>query len=599
MHEISLEEGFRKIKEIQRNILEGDKRFRDERLNCCFYTGDWQEKLLALELEEQVEIREASKEIDTVLIFSNDSHNPDNSNKKKASSTYLDSLSSLIVEHQSIVKAAGRVITVYPGDTYKELGGDIYEINSSTLEDYHKLGKDLKARGIAGELGVVYGWDKAECGSSAGILESLTYLSQALMQELPQSGVRLLYVHIDDSGKEKGNDSVRDKGKEAGKREATSNNSLELGGVGGFAKTVRLERPSYIYKTLDIQEQSKQGINNQITEIILQELRTSSADIEVRYREGKRYVRRFKEVPAADIKDKEIDIREGGVYWITGGAGGLGLIFAEHIAKSGKRAKVVLSGRSELSSEKKLKIDGLNIEGTEVVYLRGDITDLRDTERLVEEIKGKYGAINGVIHSAGVIRDSFILKKTKEEMEEVLCPKVKGTENIDETTKAEGLDFFVLFSSMASVVGNPGQSDYAYGNGYMDRYAQHREQLRDKGYRSGKSVAINWPLWRDGGMRIDESTQEFMVKALGIKPLETEAGVSAFWSSLASGYREFIVLEGNRRKIRRLLGEEIAPSSSDQKSKREITEDLSDHDQTILREKTEAYLKGKIGRAHV
>ena len=485
------------------------------------------------------------------------------------------------------------------------------------MEDYHKLANAIKGLGEAegsGEvkatgankgirsLGIIYGWGAEESGSTLGIVESLTYLSQALMKDLPQTKVSLLYVHIGEQGNGEGG-VVRD-----ATGESVFNINPEIGGVGGFAKTIHLERPSYIYKTLEIekqpqaqsynhtQEHSKQITDNRIAEIILQELRAGAEDIEVSYRGGRRYVRRFKAITSEDIRGAGVELREGGVYWITGGAGGIGLIFADHIVKSGKRAKVILSGRSELSEAKREKIDSLNTEGAEVVYLRGDITDLKDTERLVAEIRGKYGTIHGVIHAAGVIRDSFILKKTREEIGAVLGPKVIGTVNIDEATQGEPLDFFVLFSSISSVMGNIGQSDYAFGNGYMDSYAQAREQFRSKGYRSGKSVSINWPLWEEGGMAIDESTREYMVKTMGINPLSTEAGIAAFWKAIDSGSSEFMIIEGNRRTVRRLWGEERKPLLSVQKPKIEDTEELSAQDQTILQEKTEGYLKGVISK---
>src|ERR1051326_7421119 len=86
----------------------------------------------------------------------------------------------------------------------------------------------------------------------------------------------------------------------------------------------------------------------------------------------------------------------------------------------------------------------------------------------IQWVRGSYGGLQGVVHAAGVIQDRFILKKGWEEFCEVLGPKVLGSVNLDEATREEELDFFIVFSSVSGVLGNIGQSDYASGNAYLD-----------------------------------------------------------------------------------------------------------------------------------
>src|SRR5205823_6456033 len=151
-------------------------------------------------------------------------------------------------------------------------------------------------------------------------------------------------------------------------------------------------------------------------------------------------------------------LREKGVVLITGGAGGLGLMFAEFLAREHK-ANVVLTGRSALSAAREARLDELRKGGAEVLYLPADVSSAEDLRNLVGEIKSRFGQINGVIHAAGVLRDSLIRNKTPEEMSAVFAPKVYGTLHLDELTKDEDLDFFVTFSSLAAVKGNGGQCD--------------------------------------------------------------------------------------------------------------------------------------------
>src|SRR5690606_17792925 len=110
-------------------------------------------------------------------------------------------------------------------------------------------------------------------------------------------------------------------------------------------------------------------------------------------------------------------------------------------------------------------------------------------------IRARYGRLDGVIHAAGALRDSFLLSKTEEELLEVFAGKVAGVVNLDEATAQDKLDFFAMFGSIAGVAGNVGQADYATANAFLDEYARRRAAWVEKGKRYGRSVTIDWPLW--------------------------------------------------------------------------------------------------------
>ena len=112
-----------------------------------------------------------------------------------------------------------------------------------------------------------------------------------------------------------------------------------------------------------------------------------------------------------------------------------------------------------------------------VLYLAGDIGKRDDVERLLAATRDKFGPLHGILHSAGVNRDSFIIQKTKEHLETVYQPKVQGTLYLDRATAADPLDFFITFSSISALMGNPGQCGYAYGNRFMDYFAENRRAL--------------------------------------------------------------------------------------------------------------------------
>jgi len=125
----------------------------------------------------------------------------------------------------------------------------------------------------------------------------------------------------------------------------------------------------------------------------------------------------------------------------------------------------------------------------------------------------RFGPLRGVFHGAGVIGGPSLLNATTDEFRRVLAPKTQGTVHLDELTRHEPLDFFVLFSSIAAHVGDFGQGSYAAANRFLDAYAHHREALRSAGLRHGRSIAIDWPYWDEGGM-LGDLDEDGTAKAL-------------------------------------------------------------------------------------
>ena len=335
----------------------------------------------------------------------------------------------------------------------------------------------------------------------------------------------------------------------------------------GLFKTAHLENPQIRGKLIYYPKKWKHDAGRALEIVRVESQLNSFQEVEVRYQDGGiRDVREIEEVKlngtsvSQNVYRPDHDqghagsskIKSGGVYWITGGLGGLGKIFARYIGMS-KEVRVVLCGRSILTEQSLKEVEKLGAEGIKVSYMPCDVSNRRDVEQTVGEINRKYGPLKGIIHSAGVNRDAFILKKTREEIEEVFAAKVDGLLNIDETTKRQPLDFMVLFSSGASVTGNIGQADYAGANGFLDGFAEYRQGLVEQGKRCGKTVSINWSLWKEGGMKVDKSILEQMVRSWGMKTLDTETGLKAFDQALQSNRSELLVVKGEWERLRRLL----------------------------------------------
>ncbi|WP_039807051.1 beta-ketoacyl reductase, partial [Pelosinus sp. HCF1] len=227
--------------------------------------------------------------------------------------------------------------------------------------------------------------------------------------------------------------------------------------------------------------------------------------------------------------------------------------FAQDIARQAKSATIILTGRSALTQEMQTKWQGIVTLGARVEYRQADVTDRSAVNRLVTKIQEEFGVLHGILHCAGVIRDNFILKKTQEEMQEVLSPKVLGLVNLDQAAKDMKLDFFILFSSIAGSLGNAGQADYAAANAFMDAYAEYRNELAARQQRHGKTLSMNWPLWQDGGMGVDEATKEMMMRSMGMIALQTASGIQALYQSIGDGKNQVMVMEGKIMRMRQKL----------------------------------------------
>ncbi|NOU16651.1 MAG: SDR family NAD(P)-dependent oxidoreductase [Bacteroidales bacterium] len=333
--------------------------------------------------------------------------------------------------------------------------------------------------------------------------------------------------------------------------------SLLLSGLSGILKTAQKENPLIVGQVIEI------GFGKTTEEIIeiLRESISIPHSARIRYSNDDVKRRRFvQDVREINIPEKEIRFpwKENGIYLITGGAGGLGLLFAQEIVEKIKKATIVLVGRSELSSEKDSKLKDLENAGARIVYKRVDISSKKEVDDLIKSIQTDIGNLNGIIHAAGIIHDNFIIKKTVEEFKDVLLPKVSGLVNLDETTKLIQLDLFVLFSSLSGFAGNVGQSDYAAANAFMDAYAEYRNNLVLDNKRWGKTLSINWPLWKDGGMNMSLEDENLMKQSSGMTSLQTANGIDALYKSLDSGAGQVLVAEGDVRQIK-LLFEDSSP----------------------------------------
>ncbi|WP_260800023.1 SDR family NAD(P)-dependent oxidoreductase [Chromobacterium vaccinii] len=335
-----------------------------------------------------------------------------------------------------------------------------------------------------------------------------------------------------------------------------------LAGLSGMLDSARQERPNLRVQLL-LTDAARDAV------VLAAQLNAAAnlpSETLLKFQGGQASGQRWRELAAPQNAPA---FRDGGVYLITGGLGGLGRVFARAILERTRDAVVVLSGRAPAGSAQDQALQELagqaGAAGGRLAYRRVDLADAADVAELVSSIVSQFGALSGVLHSAGMTADGLLAGKDAAGFAKVLAPKAAGTVNLDLATLDIGLDFFALFSSLAGAYGNAGQSDYAAANAFMDRYAEHRARLAKAGLRAGRSLSIAWPLWQEGGMRLDEGQAASLERASGMRPLETANGVAALEAALASGAARVAVAQGDLPKLRRALLEaraEAEPAAS-------------------------------------
>lgn len=412
--------------------------------------------------------------------------------------------------------------------------GKYYHINPSASEDYQKLLQDLKMSNVIISniiyLPTVRFLNPAHKPSQITLLDqgifSVFLLTQALLKEKSSKEINLLYCYQDNH--------------------VTPWNAM----VSGFVKTIIQENPHYKFHLLALPNVIA---HEELSNILCKEFAcqfTRENSTMISYASNQRCVQVARQLPINS--SHEYSLKENGVYLITGGLGGIGFIIAKFLT-SNANATLVLIGRSDLSEKSLQKLIQLKNAKNQVEYMQGDVTDEESMRRIMLDIKNKFGHLNGVFHCAGLTEDGFIIKKDLASFSKVLAPKVLGTYYLDQFTQQEPLDYFVLFSSVAGVFGNIGQSDYASANAFLDQFSSWRNQQVDKGMRQGHTLSIDWPVWEEGGMQVDAKTKEWMAKTKGVTPILTSTALNAFVNLLNQKHSQVAVITGELSKIQDLL----------------------------------------------
>ena len=227
-------------------------------------------------------------------------------------------------------------------------------------------------------------------------------------------------------------------------------------------------------------------------------------------------------------------LREDASYLITGGLGGLGLQVARWMAERGAR-HLALAGRSGPSPEAEAAVAELTQAGVHVLVLSADVAQAGQIAAALEQIGISMPPLRGVVHAAGILDDGIMLRQDWDSFARVLAPKVQGSWNLHAQTRHLPLDFFVMFSSIAALWGNAGQSSYAAANAFMDALAHAR---RVQGL---PALSINWAAWSQVGMAARGAVTGRMA-AHDMDSITPDAGVCALEQAIGQQAAQLAVV---------------------------------------------------------
>ncbi|MDB9520157.1 type I polyketide synthase [Roseofilum reptotaenium CS-1145] len=408
-------------------------------------------------------------------------------------------------------------IWVSPGLTYQQLEDRDYQINPQEPDHFHQLLKAVN-RPESPLQGVIHLWsvqtsiDELDASQELSCLSTL-YLVQALVSQTQWSG-RLLLVT---------------QGAQAVDRDSWVQNPQQAS-LWGLGKAIALEHPELQCQCIDLDPKIEVS---QSLPFLATELCHPDEENQIAFRNRVRYVPRL--VHRRKYSESEaqtsLTLRSDATYLITGGLGGLGLNVAQSMVKQGAKS-LVLTGRNLPSAQAKEIITQLKENGVQVSVIQGDISRREDIALILAQIESSLPPLKGLVHAAGVLEDGVMQNMSKAQLTKVMAPKVQGSWYLHELTQKMTLDFWICFSSIASLFGSLGQGNYAAANAFMDGLAHYRWGLGLPG------LSINWGVWGQSGMaaRLSQEQQErIKMSGMGVMlPEKSLQVLSELWSE-ASG----------------------------------------------------------------
>ncbi len=464
---------------------------RQADLKNWFYIPSWKQTMIHT---AQANENEAKQNHEKILLFSD-----------------AGSLSKVLTK--KLIKLGCEVTQVLCADDIQSMSSSTILMNSKSVEEYDALFNKLTKSKTLPDT-IIYAWtltprlneDFDQATDPSLFLNefwSLVALCKALGKYCHNKAIQLMVV-------------VNELHSVSGEENVDPIKSAIL----GPCKVISQECTNISCQCVDIVVPQPGGVEENIlaTKLVSEIMSADTASL-VAYRAGRRWLRSYEPLQIEAAEPQQGRIRKQGVYLITGGLGGMGLVLAKHLAKTAQ-ARLVLISRSAPMSESSKYLSETDHQqltrfpqiaqdikilaelGSQVMIMRADVADQQDMENVIDTVFERFGELNGVIHAAGVAGKNIMQLMSQESATNVFQSKVKGTMVLDSVLtrmkQVNALDFLLLCGSRTVILGGYGQADYISANAFLDSFAEYK-QLRT----CNNVFTIDWCGLREVGMLAD------------------------------------------------------------------------------------------------
>jgi len=476
--------------------------------------------------------------------------NPFPQNKKAPCLIFLDKLGLGTYLHSKLNKSEQQCIVIEASSSFARISTHHYQINPENPNHYRQLLECLFEEKIQvnqilhlwtydayeGEISSLEALEKAQ---NLGVY-SLLFLIQALKQvQVVEHSIRLIVIssHANPTSPD---DEV----------------AYEKSPILGFVKTISQELPWLQSTHVDLSVNSVE-VN---AGYVLREIHLSSMEKEIAYRNGQRLVSCLEKVDITRETKQDLPFKKGGMYLLTGGLGGIGLVIAEYLLQN-YQARLVLIGRTTLPersmwksyleqsgilSEKinaYLKLEQL---GGEVIYQTVDVYNFLRLQQVVKHAKLNWQSeLDGVIHLAGIFQERLLLEETRDSFAEMLRSKVMGTWLLPKLLDEHSNGLFINFSSVNGFFGGFKVGAFAAASSFLDSFShfqRHKKSLR--------SFCFAWSMWDEVGISCGYQMKK-LSRARGYYTISDRQGLFSLLSSLHYGQSQLLLgLNGSNPRIR-------------------------------------------------
>jgi len=275
-----------------------------------------------------------------------------------------------------------------------------------------------------------------------------------------------------------------------------------------------------------------------------------------------------------DVQQNEFKCITNGSYLVTGGLSGFGLKTACWLVDKGAKSLVLISRSAKVTDNSKKIINGLKEQGIKIYTRACDVSDKSALSSLIAEIEQVLPPLKGIVHAAMVLDDGLIRNMSQQQLLTVMTPKITGAWNLHEVTLETKLDFFIMYSSATTFVGNPGQANYVAANSFLESLAS---------YRRSKGLPAHYAAWGAisdvGYLARNEETKEALQSRLGGEALSSDQALTMLGKLVLSDKVGAAVIDLDWGVIQRIMP--AANSAKYEELKRLVKSSDSDQHEDI------------------